>query len=51
MKTDKEFVVYRTDSDGSERKATTMSAKSPGHAISIARRQGITKITEAMEAK
>lgn len=46
----KEFAVYATDTDGSERKACTVSAKSAGHAVKIARESyGVRKITEAVE--
>lgn len=48
MKIEKQFKVYCIDTDGSERLADTVLAKSKGHAISIARRSGITKITEAV---
>lgn len=45
-----EFAVYATDTDGSERKACTIEAKSAGHAIKIAREiHGIRKITEAVQ--
>ena len=48
MKIEREYIVYRTDTDGSERKAGTFTAKSEGHAISIARKSGITRVTEAV---
>lgn len=49
-KPSKEFAVYATDTDGSERKAVTVWAVSPGHAVKIAREShGIRKITEAVE--
>lgn len=40
-----EFKVYITDTDGSERLGTTVFAKSKGHALSIARKRGLRKIT------
>jgi len=51
MNCEKDYAVYGSDSDGSERKLTTVTAKSSGHAISIARKQGFTKITDAVEVK
>jgi hypothetical protein len=50
MKPDKDFAVYFTDTDGSERKGCTVAAKSPGHAIKIAREaHGLRRVTEAVE--
>lgn len=50
MKSEHTYVVYFTDADGSERKGATVLAKSPGHAVAIARKQGVTKITDAVKA-
>jgi hypothetical protein len=47
-KPERDYAVYCTDTDGSERKGCTVTAKSPGHAIKLARQQGVTKITEAV---
>lgn len=42
------YQIYVIDTDGSERKAREVEAKSSGHAIANARRAGETKITEAV---
>lgn len=47
MKPESDYAVYMTDTDGSERKACTVAAKSEGHAKAIARRLGHTKLTSA----
>lgn len=39
------FAVWVEDSDGSERKYDTVSAVSPGHALSKAKKRGATKVT------
>lgn len=48
MKPEQTWIVYCIDSDGSERKAGTVVAKSKGHAMSIVRKQGVSKVTDAM---
>jgi hypothetical protein len=47
MKRESEYAVYMTDTDGSERKACTVTAKSEGHAKAIARHLGHTRLTSA----
>lgn len=46
MTKEAEYKVYVFDADGSERIGTTVIAKSTGHAYSLARKQGITKISD-----
>ena len=50
MKTEQLWIVYCIDSDGSERKAGTVIAKSKGHAMSIVRKQGTSKVSDAVLA-
>ncbi len=45
----REYIIYATDTDGSERKAATIEAKSEGHARKIAREShGIKRITDVI---
>ena len=48
MKKEQTWVVYCIDADGSERKAGTVEAKSKGHAMSIVRKQGVSKVCDAV---
>lgn len=50
MKTETDYIVYFTDTDGSERKGGTFPAKSEGHARAIAQRHGIRRITDIVVA-
>lgn len=46
----REYIIYATDTDGSERKAATIEAKSEGHARKIAREShGVKRITDVVE--
>ncbi|RYY11924.1 MAG: hypothetical protein EON55_13325 [Alphaproteobacteria bacterium] len=48
MKPEHDYKVYFFDQFGAERLACTVSAKSPGHAMAIARRLGHTRLHEAV---
>lgn len=47
-KTEHDYAVYGIDTDGSERKWCTVSAKSEGHAIKLARAMGPIKQPQAV---
>lgn len=49
-KLESDYIVYATDTDGSERKAGTFTAKSEGHARAMAQQQGVRKITDIVAA-
>lgn len=42
------WVVYCYDEFGAERKAGTVDAKSKGHAMAIVRKQGVSKVCDAV---
>jgi len=48
MKQEQRWVVYFYDDFGAERKAGAFSAKSKGHAMEQARKQGFTKVCDAL---
>lgn len=48
MKPRRPYLVYRTDTDGSERKCGEYDASSEAHAIHLAQRGGWTRITSAV---
>ncbi len=48
MKKEQTWVVYCYDEYGAERKAGTVEAKSKGHAMAIVRKQGVSKVCDAI---
>jgi hypothetical protein len=48
MKPRRSYFVYRTDTDGSERKCGEFYAASEAHAIHLAQRGGWSRITSAV---